>query len=76
MLRRVHHRAAIKVHLGCAHAHLGKGLGDAADKFVKGPALHQQAAACGASLAGILDDGTHDDRYRPIGVHVVEYDLR
>jgi hypothetical protein len=37
---------------------------------------HQQAAACGTGLAGVLDYAFDDGRYGQVQVSVREYDLR
>ena len=76
VLRGVHDRATVQVHLGRAHAHFGKSFGNLGHEAVIDRTLHQQTAACGAGLTGVLHDGAHDDGHSTLHIHIVKHDLR
>ena len=69
-------RAAVQVRGRHAKAHCRNNLGEAGDEAVVPTTLHQQSAAAGAGLAGVLHDRAHDDGNRTRCVNVVEHDLR
>ena len=63
-LRRVHHRPAVEIHLRRADAHFARTRRrHRPTNSVVDLLLHQQAAAGGARLAGVLDDRADDDRH-------------
>ena len=56
-------------------AKLAEALGHRVDHVLEDAALDQQAAAGGAGLAAVLDDGVDEGRQRPLEIGIVEHHL-
>ena len=76
LLGRVDYRAAVQVHLGGADPHLFEFFSDQRDEFIVDGLLHQQAAACGTGLAGVLNDAAHDSSCCEFEVGVLKHHMR
>ncbi|MNI37887.1 hypothetical protein D3C73_920020 [compost metagenome] len=75
-LRLVDDGAAGQVHVGRAGAHLGKLFGQRLHEVGVHTALHQQAAARRAGLAGVVDDALHNGGNGQLVIRVIEHDVR
>ena len=75
LLRLVDHRPEIGLALGMPGAELAEALGHRVDHVLEDAALDQQAAAGGAGLAAVLDDGVDEGRQRPLEIGIVEHHL-